>query len=130
MNIGKAFGSMALVTLLSRVSGFLRVAIFAAYYGSGPEADIFLSVMILPELMYRFIADGLISSASVPMFVRKREQGGESRKTFWTLFWGIAGVTLPVMAVLVFFAEPICGAMMPAKGPGMPQPTLPVWGNQ
>ncbi len=113
MSIGKAFGAMAVVTLFSRISGFLRVAVFASYFGAGGTADIFLSVMILPELMYKFIADGLVSSSALPMLVREKPDREKSTQLFWTIFWGIALFSLPAILLLELFAEPICGAMVP-----------------
>jgi putative peptidoglycan lipid II flippase len=127
MNIGRAFGSVAGITLLSRLSGFFRVAVFAAYFGSGQTADIFLSVMILPELLYRFAADGLISSAAVPQFVRLTDQEHERRRLFWTLFWAITGISLISIFLFLLFAEPICGTMVPGFVPAARQRMVSIW---
>ncbi|MBF0407683.1 MAG: hypothetical protein HQM10_10035 [Candidatus Riflebacteria bacterium] len=113
MNIVNAFSSIAFFTILSRVSGFARVAVFAAYFGTGVEADIFLSVMILPELMYKFISDGLITGAAIPMFVRREPGTKSERNTFWTLFWGISMFSLIPVALNIILAESICTMMVP-----------------
>ncbi|MFZ2956058.1 MAG: lipid II flippase MurJ [Candidatus Ozemobacteraceae bacterium] len=113
MTLGRAFGSIASLTLLSRVSGFVRVAVFAALFGGGIEADIFLAVMILPELMYRFLTDGLVGSAAVPLFVATPSGGDEERRAFGTLFWGLTALALPLTGVLVLAANPLCGLMVP-----------------
>jgi putative peptidoglycan lipid II flippase len=113
VNLGKAFSAMAMVTVLSRLSGFLRVAVFAAYFGSGSAADIFLSIMMIPEIMYRFGADGLISSVAVPMFVSLREKPDETRAAFRSLIWGIICLAVPVVVLTVILAPQLCDVMVP-----------------
>ncbi len=113
MSLGRAFGSLAALTLLSRLSGFVRVAVFAAMYGGGREADLFLAAMILPELLYKFMADGLVSAAAIPIFVRRRDDAGTVRRTFWSLFWFVSACALALSAVLAIAARPICGVLVP-----------------
>lgn len=113
MSLGRAFGSLAALTLLSRLSGFVRVAVFAAIYGGGREADLFLAAMILPELLYKFMADGLVSAAAIPIFVRRRDDAGAVRRTFWSLFWFVSACGLVLSAVLALAARPICGVLVP-----------------
>lgn len=113
MNIGRAFGSMASITILSRLSGFLRLAVFAAWFGGGLDADIFLSVMILPDVLYKFMAEGLITSSAVPIFVRARSTPETASPSFWTLFRGISLLALPITLALIWWADPICGLMVP-----------------
>lgn len=113
MSLGRAFGSLAALTLLSRLSGFVRVAVFAAMYGGGREADLFLAAMILPELLYKFMADGLVSAAAIPLFVRRRAAAAEVRRTFWSLFWFVSACALALSAVLALAARPICGVLVP-----------------
>ncbi|MBF0499545.1 MAG: hypothetical protein HQM09_05405 [Candidatus Riflebacteria bacterium] len=113
MTLGRAFGSIAALTLLSRVSGFVRVAVFATLFGGGAEADIFLAVMILPELMYRFLTDGLVGSAAVPLFVETPSGGETERRTFGTLFWGLTAISLPVVFLMEIASGQICSLMVP-----------------
>lgn len=113
MSLGRAFGSLAALTLLSRLSGFVRVAVFAAVYGGGREADLFLAAMILPELLYKFMADGLVSAAAIPIFVRRRDDPAAVRRTFWSLFWSVSACALVLSALLAVAARPICGILTP-----------------
>jgi len=113
MNAGKAFGALAFLTLISRVSGFLRVAIFASFYGGGTESDIFLSVMILPELMYKFMTEGLVASASIPLFVRMQKEPEALKKAFWTLFWCLFLFSGALVVMMIYFGNQICAAMVP-----------------
>ncbi len=113
MSLGKAFGSLALLTLLSRLSGFVRVAVYAAVYGGGREADLFLAAMILPELLYKFMADGLVSAAAIPLFVKDRGESSVVRRTFWSLFWPVSAGALLLTLLLALAARPVCGLLVP-----------------
>lgn len=113
MNILRAFFSLSSLTLLSRVSGFIKVALFAAYYGRSPEADMFLAVMILPDLLYRFLSEGLVSSAAVPLFVEVSGEPLPQKKALATVlslgFW----LSLAFTLVLTIFAEDFCRMLAP-----------------
>lgn len=113
----RAFGLLAFLTLLSRFSGFIRVAVFASFFGRGPESDIFLTALLVPELMYRFLSEGLVASAAIPLFVRTPEKSDLERTTFWSIFWA---VTIPAglaVAALIVWAEPICALLVPGFDP-------------
>ncbi|MDD3147337.1 MAG: lipid II flippase MurJ [Candidatus Riflebacteria bacterium] len=104
---------MSALTMLSRVSGFIKVAAFAAFYGRSAEADMFLAIMILPDLMYRFLSEGLVASASVPMFVDLRDDHDQLGRSFWTQLW-LAFIVGSVIALfLTVFSGPICRFLTP-----------------
>ena len=127
MSLGKAFGSLALLTLLSRLSGFVRVAVFAAIYGGGREADLFLAAMILPELLYKFMADGLVSAAAIPLFVKERDDPSAVRRTFWSLFWPVSAGALLLTLLLALVARPVCGLLVPGFLPVTFERMIVLW---
>ena len=108
-----AFSSLAMLTFLSRISGFARVALFAAFYGGTREADLFLAVMILPELLYRLISEGLVSSAAVPIFVREAEETPHRSAACGILFWGVTVLGTILVVGLWTGAPWICAAVVP-----------------
>jgi len=55
-------------TLLSRVLGFLRDVLVAAYLGAGPVADAFFVAFKFPNLFRRLFAEGAFNAAFVPIF--------------------------------------------------------------
>jgi putative peptidoglycan lipid II flippase len=57
-------------TLLSRVLGFVRDVLVAAFLGAGPLADAFVVAFRLPNLFRAFSAEGAFSAAFVPMLSR------------------------------------------------------------
>ena len=55
-------------TLASRVLGFIRDILIAAFLGAGPIADAFLFALRLPNLFRRLFAEGAFNAAFVPVF--------------------------------------------------------------
>jgi putative peptidoglycan lipid II flippase len=75
------FLTVGLWTFLSRILGFVRDILIAAFLGSGPVAEAFLVAFSLPNLFRRFFAEGAFNMAFVPMF-SKRLEAGEDAKGF------------------------------------------------
>src|SRR5215208_3439798 len=72
-------GRMATVgglTLLSRVTGFVRDIVLAAVLGAGPIADAFFVALRLPNHFRAIFAEGAFNAAFVPAYARIRQQGG------------------------------------------------------
>src|SRR5258708_499013 len=57
-------------TLASRILGFVRDVLVAAFLGAGPLADAFVVALRLPNLFRAFSAEGAFSAAFVPMLSR------------------------------------------------------------
>src|SRR5437764_2773154 len=71
------------LTLLSRVTGFLRDIVMAAVLGAGPVADAFLVAFRLPNHFRAIFAEGAFVAAFVPAYARIRSQCGlEAAKLF------------------------------------------------
>src|ERR1051325_4139136 len=64
------------LTLVSRVTGFVRDIVMAAVLGAGPVADAFLVAFRLPNHFRAIFAEGAFAAAFVPAYARIRTQGG------------------------------------------------------
>src|SRR3954452_20691719 len=64
------------LTLLSRVTGFVRDIVMAAVLGAGPVPDAFLVAFRLPNHFRAIFAEGAFAAAFVPAYARVRTQGG------------------------------------------------------
>ncbi len=101
----KSFLTVGLWTLLSRVLGFVRDIMIAAYLGAGPVAEAFLIAFALPNMFRRFFAEGAFNMAFVPMFSKKFEGGEDARGFASDAFAGLASVLI-VFTVIATFAMP------------------------
>ena len=71
MNLTKALGSVGGLTLVSRILGLVRDALFARFVGAGFASDAFLIAFRLPNMFRALFAEGAFSAAFIPMFNRK-----------------------------------------------------------
>src|SRR3954466_3046535 len=64
------------ITLLSRVTGFLRDIMLAAVLGAGPAADAFFVARGLPNHFRAIFAEGAFNAAFIPAVARVRVASG------------------------------------------------------
>ena len=73
----KGFTQTALLTVISRISGFARDIFIAGFLGAGIFSDIFLIAFKIPNLLRRITAEGALTSALLPIYSKLKEQNGE-----------------------------------------------------
>jgi putative peptidoglycan lipid II flippase len=90
-------------TLMSRILGFVRDILIAAFLGAGPVAEAFLVAFSLPNMFRRFFAEGAFNTAFVPLFSKKFEAGEDPRRFAQDAFSGLASIliVLTLIAQLV-----------------------------
>jgi putative peptidoglycan lipid II flippase len=64
------------LTLVSRITGFVRDVVMAAVLGAGPMADAFFIAFRLPNHFRAILAEGAFNAAFVPAYARTLEQSG------------------------------------------------------
>jgi putative peptidoglycan lipid II flippase len=84
------------MTLLSRISGFVRDTIIAVMFGAGVATDAFFVAFRIPNLLRRLFAEGAFSQAFVPVLGEYRGKHGEEATK------ALAGKVLAVLAVFLF----------------------------
>lgn len=68
MTLARGIATVGGYTLVSRVLGFLRDVLAAAYLGAGPVADAFFVAFKFPNFFRRLFAEGAFNAAFVPIF--------------------------------------------------------------
>jgi len=68
MALLRSAATVGLLTLMSRVLGFLRDVLTAAFLGAGPVTDAFFVAQRLPNLFRSLFAEGAFNAAFVPLF--------------------------------------------------------------
>lgn len=99
------FLTVGVWTLLSRILGFVRDILIAAYLGTGPVAEAFLVAFSLPNMFRRFFAEGAFNMAFVPMFSKKLEGGEDAEGFARDALTGLATI-LVVFTTLAMIAMP------------------------
>ena len=99
------FLTVGVWTLVSRLLGFARDIMIAAFLGTGPVAEAFLVAFALPNMFRRFFAEGAFNMAFVPMFSKKLEAGEDAEDFARDAFAGLAAVLI-VFSVIAILAMP------------------------
>jgi putative peptidoglycan lipid II flippase len=100
---------MATGTLLSRITGLLRVTVLVATLGIGESrlADVYNVANTTPNIIYELVLGGILSSIFVPVFVEVR--GTRGQRQAWHVaraVMTIAIVGLGLLAVVAMVAAP------------------------
>ena len=107
----RAAGTMAIATLVSRITGLVRTMVLAAALGVGLVNDAYNSANTLPNIVYELLLGGVLTSVVVPLLVhaqeRDRDGGTAYAQRLATI--GIAG--LAVATVLAVLAAPLLTAL-------------------
>ncbi len=109
---------VALVTVISRICGYLRDQRVALLLGTSPAADSFILAFRIPSLVRRLSADGSFGASFIPAFTGylhngPRRQAWEfAQKVFWDAAVFLAAVTVlgalfsrPLVAFLTIFGS-------------------------
>ncbi|MCK4711476.1 MAG: murein biosynthesis integral membrane protein MurJ [Marinosulfonomonas sp.] len=92
-------------TLLSRLLGFIRDVMIAAFLGTGPAAQAFIVAFSLPNMFRRFFAEGAFNMAFVPMFSKKLEADDDPLGFARDAFSGLATILI-IFTVIAILAMP------------------------
>ena len=100
-----AVGSL---TLLSRISGVVRDAVYSQAFGAGTLMDAFLVAFKIPNFLRRLTAEGAFSQAFVPVITeyRVRREHAEVRQLIAGVT-GVFGVLLFAITVIGVIAAPV-----------------------
>ena len=112
MTLVRSFSSIGILTLISRVLGFVRDMLMARFLGAGFASDAFLIAFRLPNMFRALFAEGAFASAFVPSFNRKvGEDDGRLDRAY--LFAEQA------LAILLPFLILVTGILMILAGPAV-----------
>jgi putative peptidoglycan lipid II flippase len=103
------------LTLVSRLTGFLRDVVMAAILGAGPLADAFFISFRLPNHFRAIFAEGAFAAAFVPAYARTLEQSGLPAAKLFADQIGAALITLNLvaLALALLFTPAVVGLLAP-----------------
>ena len=106
MNLVRSFSSIGILTLISRVLGFVRDMLMARFLGAGFASDAFLIAFRLPNMFRALFAEGAFASAFVPSFNRKvGEDNGRLDRAFLFAEQALAFSSRRLVEVRVFATD-------------------------
>ncbi len=116
--IARAAGLVASLTLLSRVAGLIRDAAIGYVFGAGIAADAFFVAFRIPNLLRRFVAEGALSVAFVPVFTDylARESRAEAFRAARVLTTMLVAILVPVTIAGIIASPWLVGLFAPGFG--------------
>ncbi len=111
-NITKAASIVGSATFLSRILGYIRDAVIAAYFGAGTYADVFFIAYRIPNFFRRLVGEGALTVSFITVFTEELTLGSRERAkrlasrafTFFTIILAvitIAGILFSEQIVKV-----------------------------
>jgi putative peptidoglycan lipid II flippase len=100
-HILKSASAITLVTLISRICGYLRDQRIALLLGTSPAADAFILAFRIPSLVRRMAGEGAFGGSFIPIFTSylREKPRDQAFRLARTVFWDVA-VILAVIAIL------------------------------
>ena len=87
----------------SRVTGFFRDVLFANFLGANILSDAFLFAFRLPNLFRRILAEGVMNSVFIPLYIRQSKESQSLANDFTSAIFLIFLLITSIMTVLVLF---------------------------
>ena len=94
----KSASVMGIAVLLSRILGLVREQVFAALFGAGNATDAYQIAFRIPNLLRDLFAEGAMSAALVPTFIKVQKEEGEKRG--WQLATRVFVVLFAVVSII------------------------------
>ncbi|OFS23684.1 murein biosynthesis integral membrane protein MurJ [Corynebacterium sp. HMSC04H06] len=112
-DVVRATGTMAIATLLSRITGFLRQMLIGATLGAA-VGTAFSSANQIPNLVTEIVLGAVLTSLVVPVLVRAEKEDSDRGEVFIRRLFTLAFSLLGVVTLLsVLFAPLLTELMLP-----------------
>ncbi|RKX81318.1 MAG: murein biosynthesis integral membrane protein MurJ, partial [Spirochaetes bacterium] len=103
-------------TLLSRLLGFIRVAVIGAIFGASGKADVLNTVFQIPNNLRKLLAEGALSSAFIPALsslIVKNNSLDSAKKLTRNIITFLILILTPLIVLAIVFARPIINVLLP-----------------
>src|SRR5580693_2379529 len=104
--LARSAGIFTGATMISRLLGYGRDTMVAAFFGAGPAAHAFYTAFRIANLFRRLLGEGALSSSFVPVFSEytQTQTKEETQKFLNTMFTTLLVILLAITVVGVVFA--------------------------
>lgn len=106
-------------TGLSRILGFVRAAVMAAFFGGAGTVDIYNLVFMIPNNLRNLLAEGALSSAFIPTLSHSLVHDPskkDAQKLISTIMAFQLVLLVPFLILCMVFADPIVYFMLSVRG--------------
>jgi putative peptidoglycan lipid II flippase len=111
-SVAKHSSVMALGSMISRVTGFIRTAAIGAAIGAAAVGDAYTLANVLPGMVYELLLGGVLTSVVVPLLVRARKRDSDRGEAYTQRLLSLAAVFLAGATVVAVLCAPLFTAVM------------------
>ncbi len=108
--------TMAVGTVASRGTGFLRTAVLAAVLGSAHVGDAFNLANTAPNIVYELLLGGVLTSVVVPLLVRAAKEDGDDGRGYTQRLLTLTVLALVVASLALVVLAPAVVAVYAPQG--------------
>jgi putative peptidoglycan lipid II flippase len=114
-SVARNSGAMAIGSLVSRATGFLRVAVIGAAAGGATVGDDYNLANNLPNMVYELLLGGVLASVLIPVLVRARKNEPDRGQAYAQRLLTLAVVAIGAATVIVVIGAPLLTALVTSK---------------
>ncbi len=110
---------VSVLTVISRISGFVRDTTISHIFGAGSVTDAFVVAFVIPNMFRRLLAEGALSIAFVPTFSRysSTKTGEEYQNLLASTLSLLSVITGSVVLLGILFSPQIVSLFAPGFSP-------------
>ncbi|HTI25776.1 MAG TPA: murein biosynthesis integral membrane protein MurJ [Kutzneria sp.] len=125
-SLARASGSMAVATLVSRITGFVSKLLLGAVIGlsAGAINDSYTVANTVPNIIYELLLGGVLTSVVVPLLVRARHEDPDGGQEYTHRLLTVSLTMLLGMTVLAVAAAPLLTKLFVDSSSGNGNPAL------
>ncbi|PZS22116.1 MAG: murein biosynthesis integral membrane protein MurJ [Pseudonocardiales bacterium] len=116
-SLARASGSMAVATVVSRVTGLVARLLLAATLGFGVINDSYNIANELPNMVYELLLGGVLSSVAIPVLVRAQRTDADGGHAYAQRLLTMSAVALVVGTIGAVAAAPLLIRLSVTSGP-------------
>ena len=110
--VAKHGSVMAMASIVSRVTGYLRTAAIGAAIGAGLVADDYNLANVLPGMVYELLLGGVLASVVVPLIVRARTNDVDKGEAYAQRLLSLAAIFLAGATVIAVLCAPLFTSLL------------------
>jgi putative peptidoglycan lipid II flippase len=102
---------MAIGSLVSRGTGFVRNLMIGAALGAGLVGNAYTTAQFLPNQIYEFLLGGVLTSVLIPVLMRRRKADADRGEAYAQRLLTLAVIALGAAALIVVVGAPVITAV-------------------
>ena len=110
--VARHSATMAVGSMISRLTGFLRTAVIGAAIGAAAVGNDYDLANTLPNMVYELLLGGVLASVIVPLLVRARGTDSDRGEAYAQRLLTLTTVVLAGATVLAVLAAPLLTQML------------------